>query len=376
MEEVQCDVLIMHAHRRCVAITQPRRIAAVTCAQRVAQEMACELGQEVGFHVRFERKATDATRVLFCTDGSLVRETLRDPLLTKYSVVILDEAHERSLHTDVLIGILKKIMRVRQQLRLIISSATLDAELFRDFFNTNMGPQPEIRMPGARGRPDRLWRLENATIVSVPGRTFPVDILHREEPVGEYIRAAVETVHHIHNTENPGDILVFLPGAAEVDTAVEMCRDSDASDGNTIVFLPLYAALPRHMQINAFRPAPRGKRKVVFSTNVAETSVTIVGIKFVVDCGFSRMPYYDAERDYQVGFCTWSAWPWMPCRQSLPPPRVLAGALYDGRVEGECHPAQRARGKNVPGEMLQALLRRGVPEIARIVAAGDPTARY
>ncbi|XP_021776752.2 probable ATP-dependent RNA helicase DHX35 isoform X6 [Papio anubis] len=219
------------AEGRVVGVTQPRRVAAVTVAGRVAEERGAVLGHEVGYCIRFD-DCTDqlATRIKFLTDGMLVREMMVDPLLTKYSVIMLDEAHERTLYTDIAIGLLKKIQKKRGDLRLIVASATLDADKFRDFFNQNETSDP------AR---------DTSVILTVEGRTFPVDIFYLQSPVPDYIKSTVETVVKIHQTEGDGDILAFLTG------------------------------------------------QVIVATNVAETSITISGIVYVIDCGFVKLRAYN-----------------------------------------------------------------------------------
>ncbi|XP_054323504.2 probable ATP-dependent RNA helicase DHX35 isoform X3 [Pongo pygmaeus] len=219
------------AEGRVVGVTQPRRVAAVTVAGRVAEERGAVLGHEVGYCIRFD-DCTDqlATRIKFLTDGMLVREMMVDPLLTKYSVIMLDEAHERTLYTDIAIGLLKKIQKKRGDLRLIVASATLDADKFRDFFNQNETSDP------AR---------DTCVILTVGGRTFPVDIFYLQSPVPDYIKSTVETVVKIHQTEGDGDILAFLTG------------------------------------------------QVIVATNVAETSITISGIVYVIDCGFVKLRAYN-----------------------------------------------------------------------------------
>ena len=176
-----------------VGVVQPRRMAAVTVATRVAEELGTIIGHRVGYAIRFEECSSNATRIRFITDGLLVREIMDDPLLSKYTVIMLDEAHERTLYNDICIGLLRKITQQRKDLKLIISSATLDAEKFRDFFAP--------RGSGVKG-----------AILSVEGRRYPVEILYCLDPVPDYVKATVETAMKIHLTENEGDILAFLTG--------------------------------------------------------------------------------------------------------------------------------------------------------------------
>ncbi|XP_031512636.1 probable ATP-dependent RNA helicase DHX35 isoform X5 [Papio anubis] len=272
------------AEGRVVGVTQPRRVAAVTVAGRVAEERGAVLGHEVGYCIRFD-DCTDqlATRIKFLTDGMLVREMMVDPLLTKYSVIMLDEAHERTLYTDIAIGLLKKIQKKRGDLRLIVASATLDADKFRDFFNQNETSDP------AR---------DTSVILTVEGRTFPVDIFYLQSPVPDYIKSTVETVVKIHQTEGDGDILAFLTGQEEVETVVSMLIEQARALARTgmkrhLRVLPMYAGLPSFEQMKVFERVSRSVRKVIVATNVAETSITISGIVYVIDCGFVKLRAYN-----------------------------------------------------------------------------------
>ncbi|KAI8922517.1 P-loop containing nucleoside triphosphate hydrolase protein [Powellomyces hirtus] len=276
------------ADGRVVACTQPRRVAATTVATRVADEMGVVLGQQVGYSIRFD-DCTDSTttRIKYMTDGMLFRETLLDPLLTKYSAIMIDEAHERTLYTDILVGTLKKILRRRPELRIIISSATLDAEAFYDFFNTNTSG-------------DKFQ--DSAVIMSLEGRMFPVDTLYLKEPCSDYIAASVETVFKIHEQEPAGDILLFLTGREEIDTAVSLIGERMnfyERSGKRLAALPIYGGLTFEEQLQVFEPAPRGTRKVVVATNIAEASITIEGIVYVVDAGFVKLRAYNPKTDME-----------------------------------------------------------------------------
>jgi ATP-dependent RNA helicase DDX35 len=264
---------------RCVVCTQPRRVATISVASRTAEEFGCMLGAEVGYAIRFDAKCSTRTLIKYCTDGLLLRETLTDPLLNKYSVVIVDEVHERSLYTDVLLGLLKKIKRKRPELRLVVASATVNAQEMKEFFETRS------TKPGQQTE-------ETACILSVTGRLHDVDLLYLEQPTHNYITSAVNTVLEIHQNEDIGDILVFLPGSEDIDHAVHLLEQSEKTDLHP---LPLYSTLPHKLQMRVFDPTPPGHRKVVFATNIAETSITIEGIKFVVDSGFGKTKYFNAE---------------------------------------------------------------------------------
>ncbi|KAI5458110.1 P-loop containing nucleoside triphosphate hydrolase protein [Mariannaea sp. PMI_226] len=271
-----------------IGITQPRRVAATTVALRVAEEAGCEVGKEVGYSIRFEDVTSATTKIKFLTDGLLIREALVDPLLTRYSVIMVDEAHERSISTDILLGLLKKIRRKRPELRIIVSSATLQAKGFLDFFT---GTSEDQTAQADSGTKDQI-----GTIVSIEGRTYPIDILYLESPAEDYVERAIKTVFDIHTQEGDGDILVFLTGREEIDNAIEAVSermaDLDSRYGRLLP-LPLYAGLSSEQQMYVFDKPPAGTRKVVFSTNIAEASVTIDGIVYVIDCGFAKLRAYN-----------------------------------------------------------------------------------
>ncbi|KAK0941398.1 hypothetical protein LTR29_007085 [Friedmanniomyces endolithicus] len=264
-------------------LTFPRRIAATTIATRVAAETGTSLGQKVGYSIRFEDVTSAATKIKFLTDGLLLREALVDPLLSRYSVIMVDEAHERSLSSDVLLGILKKYRKKRPELRIVVSSATLQAEEFLRFFAGEDA--------GDDGGADSIGR-----IVSIEGRAFPVDIHYLAEPCEDYLERAVQTVFDIHASEPEGDILIFLPGRDDIETAIEKIADripSLPTKAAELLPLPLYAGLTTEQQLYVFEPAPEATRKVICATNIAEASVTITGISHVIDPGYVKLRVYN-----------------------------------------------------------------------------------
>lgn len=262
-------------------------MAATTVATRVAEEMRCNVGEAVGYSIRFEDLTSAATRIKFLTDGLLLREALVDPLLSRYSVIMVDEAHERSLSTDVLLGVLKKIRKKRPELRIVISSATLQAENFLRFFAGDefQGEAGDGELGGKVGR-----------IISLEGRMYPVDLLFLDNAAEDYVERAVKTVFDIHTQEPEGDILVFLTGREEIDTAIQMISERAQMlhpKAQSLLPLPLYAGLTTEQQLYVFEPAPQNTRKVIVSTNIAEASVTIDGIVYVIDCGFAKLRAYN-----------------------------------------------------------------------------------
>ncbi|HVY25820.1 MAG TPA: ATP-dependent RNA helicase HrpA [Polyangiaceae bacterium] len=250
--------------QRQIGVTQPRRIAATSVAARVAEELQCQLGQEVGYQIRFEDRSSQQTWVKFMTDGILLAETQHDPLLDRYDTLIIDEAHERSLNIDFLLGWLKRILPRRPELKVIVSSATLETEKFSSFF-------------------------DGAPIISVEGRTFGVDVLY-EPPAAELdlSEAAAAAVSNIASLDPRGDILVFLPGEREIRETEQALATSGLRHTQV---LPLYSRLAAGDQAKVF--ASTSQRRVILATNVAETSLTLPGIVYVVDTGVARLSRYD-----------------------------------------------------------------------------------
>ncbi|KAK1688625.1 helicase [Colletotrichum godetiae] len=289
------------ADGKVIGITQPRRVAATTVALRVAEEVGCEIGQQVGYAIRFEDLTSAQTRIKFMTDGLLIREALVDPLLTRYSVIMVDEAHERSISTDILLGLLKKILKKRPELRIIISSATLQAEEFLKFFTTSPGDEQKKTVNAPENK-DGYHGADNddkkGAIISLEGRAHHVDVLYLESPTEDYVEKAISTVFDIHTTESEGDILVFLTGREEIDNAIQAVADrlldpNQPKGQQTLQALPLYAGLSTEQQMYVFDKPPDGTRKVVFATNIAEASITIDGIVYVLDSGFAKLRAYN-----------------------------------------------------------------------------------
>ncbi|KAF6030406.1 DHX35 [Bugula neritina] len=271
-------------HGYMIAVTQPRRVACVSLANRVADERGSMIGREIGYRIRFDDCWDEnETKIKFLTDGMLIREIMNDPILRQYSVIVLDEAHERSIQTDMALGLMKKILKKRKDLRIIISSATLDAQMFFDFFNTN---ETEDKSK------------DTVVIMPVEGRSFPVDIHYLVDPCQNYVKETVNTILKIHKTEPPGDILAFLTGADEIEFAltelIEATRDM-SSKYQKMKVLPMHASLPAGHQLKVFQKTPHDTRKVVLATNIAEASITINGIVYVIDCGFVKMMAYNPE---------------------------------------------------------------------------------
>jgi ATP-dependent RNA helicase DDX35 len=249
-----------------VVVSQPRRIACTSLSKRVSEEMKSEVGGLCGYKVQFEEKTSERTVITFMTDGMLFRQLLSDPLLDNYDVVMLDEIHEHSLFTDILLGFVYKIIQKRQSLRIIISSATIDAEKYLNFFNVNSG--------------------NISTIVPISGRVFPVDVYYLKSPCDDYLMAGIETVLRLHKNEPPGDILFFLTGREEIDFAV-----SQLNEVKFLYPIPLYASLSPSEQDRIFSTI-KGYRRVIISTNIAEASVTIDNIVYVIDCGYVKVRTY------------------------------------------------------------------------------------
>lgn len=246
--------------------------------------MRCQIGQLVGYSIRFDDAMSDRTRIKFLTDGMLLREALLDPALTHYSVLMVDEAHERSLSSDLLLGLLKKIQKVRPELRIIISSATIEAQKIADFFQ-------------------EIHSSERCKVVALSGRSYPVDIMYSEKPVEDYVTAAVETAIQIHKDEGPGDILVFLTGRDEIQTALQLLSDYSRTilpNEQALQALPLFAGLSQAEQMYVFSPPAESTRKVILSTNVAEASVTIDGIVYVIDSGYVKLRAYNPTTNVET----------------------------------------------------------------------------
>ena len=289
-----------YAQHGAIGVTQPRRVAAMSVAQRVAYEQGEEVGGRVGYCVRFDECVSPETQLRYLTDGMLLREAVAVPSLSRYAVVIVDEAHERSLHTDMMLALLRRAQMSREKgrtpLKLIVMSATLDTSVFCEYF-------------------------KGAPAVQVVGRQFPVSVFYANDPPADYLEAAATAVMQVHTEEEmPGDVLCFLPGQEDIDAIAaslkQRCAQLEAEAANgagetgggeqpaskraagwhQMAIHPLYAALPAAMQLRALEPAPAGTRKVILATNIAETSLTIDGVVHVVDTGLAKVRMYHPAR--------------------------------------------------------------------------------
>ncbi|WP_417555489.1 ATP-dependent RNA helicase HrpA [Microbacterium sp.] len=285
----QLPKICLELGRQRIAHTQPRRLAARTIAERVSEELGVQLGDLVGYKVRFTDQVSDATRIALMTDGILLNEIHCDRLLRRYDTIIIDEAHERSLNVDFLLGYLHRILPERPDLKLIITSATIDPESFAAHF------------ADADGEP--------APIIEVSGRTYPVEIRYRplvddaadaQKESEDEVTAIVAALRELDREPN-GDVLVFLPGEAEIRDAAEAVRGAYRSTSAPVEVLPLYGRLSASEQHRVFeRSKVAGlRRRVILATNVAETSLTVPGIKYVIDAGTARISRYSARSKVQ-----------------------------------------------------------------------------
>ena len=254
-----------------IGCTQPRRVAALSVAQRIAEELGVTYGNEVGAKIRFTDQTRHDTAIKVMTDGILLNEIQDDPMLRAYDAIIIDEAHERSLNIDFILGCLRQLTDLRKDLRIVITSATIDTESFSKAF-------------------------DGAPIIEVSGRMFPVDTYYRPieemlEDAGDltFIEAAAELINEIINHNNQGDILVFLPGERDIN---ELRRKLEDSRARGCDILPLYGRMANADQQRIFHP--QGRRRIILSTNIAETSLTVPGIRYVVDTGLARISRYSA----------------------------------------------------------------------------------
>ncbi|KAI3653013.1 hypothetical protein MP228_002438 [Amoeboaphelidium protococcarum] len=255
-----------------VGCTQPRRVAAMSVSKRVSEEMNVKLGEECGYSIRFEDVTSSKTKVKYITDGILLRECLKDPDLDAYSAIIMDEAHERSLHTDVLFGLLRQILTRRRDLKLIVTSATMDANKFSTFFGY-------------------------APVFNIPGRTFPVDVLYSRATCEDYVDAAVKQAVAIHQSGASGDILIFMTGQEDIEVTCDVIKEklAEIDDAEPMTVLPIYSQLPADLQAKIFKQAPANARKCIVATNIAETSLTLDGVSFVIDTGYCKLKVYNAR---------------------------------------------------------------------------------
>ena len=263
--------------------TQPRRVAARTIAERVAEELGSKLGDDVGYTVRFTDQVGDATLVKVMTDGILLAEIQRDRMLRRYDTLIIDEAHERSLNIDFILGYLKQLLPQRPDLKVIVTSATIDTARFAEHFAADGEPAP---------------------VIEVTGRTFPVELRYRpliddesDRPDRDQVQGIVDAVEELSH-EGPGDVLVFLSGEREIHDTADALRQLNLRSTEV---LPLYARLSSAEQHKIFERAPTGGpgRRIVLATNVAETSLTVPGVRYVVDTGTARISRYSRRLKVQ-----------------------------------------------------------------------------
>jgi ATP-dependent RNA helicase DHR2 len=307
---------------KCIAVTQPRRVAAISLARRVAEEMGTPLGNsspasKVGYSVRFDDSTSPSTRIKYLTEGMLLQEMLRDSAMSQYSCIVVDEVHERSVNVDLLLGFLKGIVKGvnkkrKTPLKVVVMSATADVDGIARFFND---PMPNGDVLGDDGVADEESGKSDATDVQkkdaiakssapskpvstchVEGRQYPVKLSYLDRPTDDVLQTAFEKIFQIHCKEPmPGDILVFLTGQETIQSLQKLLEEyatNLTADYPKLLVLPLFAALPQHAQQRIFHSAPPNTRKVILSTNIAETSVTVPGVRFVVDTGKAKIKQF------------------------------------------------------------------------------------
>ncbi|KAK3720674.1 Salivary acidic proline-rich phosphoprotein 1/2 [Vermiconidia calcicola] len=309
-----------------IAVTQPRRVAAITLARRVAEEIGTPCGSSspasrVGYSVRFDESTSPSTRIKFLTEGMLLQEMLRDPTMNQYSCIIVDEVHERSVNVDLILGFLKQLLNERRRkkkpLKVIVMSATADVESISKFFS-----QPSVlsgsRLSNGETHPDQVGSVDvseaswsglsddegengldpdaEVSQCHVEGRQYPVKLQYLDGPSDDVTEAALQRIFQIHCKEPmPGDILVFMTGQETIQSLqklVDEYAENLTRDFPKLLVLPLFAALPQSAQQRIFQPAPPNTRKVILSTNIAETSITVPGVKFVVDTGKAKIKQF------------------------------------------------------------------------------------
>jgi ATP-dependent RNA helicase DHR2 len=320
--------------KKCIAITQPRRVAAISLARRVAEEMGSPVGGQspaakVGYSVRFDNATGPNTRVKFLTEGMLLQEVLRDPEMEAYSAVVVDEVHERSVNVDLILGFLRRLVadlesgrtkRRKTPLKVVIMSATADVESLVGFFDEGLneaqaaseetpgkaqaGEPSQDLVPQKNQKEEKLPKSGSGKTSSesristcfVEGRQYPVKTIYLSHPTQDWVESALKLIFQIHYKEPlPGDILVFLTGQDTIESLEKLVNDYAQGmdkDVPKLLALPLFAALPQAAQQAIFTPAPPKTRKVILSTNIAETSVTVPGIRHVIDSGKSKTKQY------------------------------------------------------------------------------------
>ncbi|KAL2374917.1 hypothetical protein RJ035_003398 [Blastomyces gilchristii] len=305
----------------CIAITQPRRVAAVSLARRVADEMGTPLGNssptsKVGYSVRFDSSTSPNTRVKFLTEGMLLQEMLTDPWLTKYSAVVVDEVHERGVNVDLILGFLRNMVSGKKEgrgglpLKVVVMSATADMESLLGFFGEGLNSRISDKDGSSgmdKGKPNNDQASDEVSspssqkvsVCHIKGRQYPVKVIYSPEPVHDFVDAALQTIFRIHMKEPlPGDILVFLTGQETVESLEALVNEYAVGMDPAlpkVQVLPLFAALPQAAQQRVFTPAPPRTRKIILSTNIAETSVTVSGVRYVIDCGKAKMKQFRAR---------------------------------------------------------------------------------
>ena len=323
----------------CIAITQPRRVAAISLARRVAEEMGSPLGNaspasKVGYSVRFDNCTSPSTRIKFLTEGMLLQDMLKDPHLRDYSAVIVDEVHERGTNVDLILGFLQRLRetglagRGQCAIKIVVMSATADMEALKNFFSSKDEPSGVSVTVATSKQRDTEWsgfsddevaptlddkiHLQkhgraphgSTASLSIKGRQYPVHTTYSTEEITDWVETAFQKIIEIHMHQPlPGDILVFGTGQETVETLQNLCSDfavslrpsKESRKFPKLLPLPLFAALPQQAQQRVFDPAPAGVRKVILATNIAETSVTVPGVRFVIDCGKCKKKQFRSQ---------------------------------------------------------------------------------